>query len=95
MSAIRHGLLLLPVARMSLTPLPHMPGVFRIPEVIAVGWFTGPPMLAGQLAGMAASGFAAVMLAVLVTVIGREKLAATKALTSLGAETHVESEALR
>jgi len=47
--------------------------------------------LTRQFAGLTASGFAAVTLAVLVTVIGEEKLAATAALTLLGPETHLES----
>jgi len=68
-----------------------MPGVLRVPEVVAIGWFAKPAPLAGQLADMAASGFAAVMLAVLVAVIGEEKLAATAALTSLRPQTHFES----
>ena len=82
---------LFPVAWMGLAPLPHSPDVVRIPEVIAIGWFTTPSPLADPLAGLAASGFAAVMLAVLVAVIGEEKLVATAALTSLRPQTHVES----
>ena len=80
---------------MGLPPLLDMPGVFWAAEVIAIGWLAKPPALAGLFASLAASGFAAVVLALLVAVIGQEKLAATKALTSLGAETHVESEAPR
>jgi len=68
---------------MGLAPLSHMLGILRVPEIVAVGWLMKPAPLAGQLAGVAASGFAAVMLAVLVAVIGEEKLAATAALTSL------------
>jgi hypothetical protein len=44
---------------------------------------------------MAASGFAAVMLAVLVAVIEEEKLPATAALTSLRPQTHFESKPAR
>ena len=83
LSASRHGDLLFPVARVGLAPLPHVPGVLRISEVVAIAGFAKPALLASHLAGMAASGFAAVMLAVLVAVIEEEKLAATAALTSL------------
>ena len=76
---------------MSLAPLPNAPGVFRVTEVIAVGRLAQPLALAGQFAGVSASRFAAVALALLVTVIGEEKLAATVALASPGLETHRES----
>jgi hypothetical protein len=76
---------------MGLAPLPHPSDVLRIPEVIAIGGFATPAPLAGQLAGLAAGGFAAVMLALLVAVIGEEELAATAALTSLRPQTHFES----
>jgi hypothetical protein len=74
-----------------LAPLPHVLGVLRISEVVAIGGFAKPALLAGHLAGLAAIGFAAVMLAVLVAVIEEEKLPATAALTSLRPQTHFES----
>jgi len=73
---------------MSLAPVPHALGVFRPPEVIAVGRFAQPPSLAGQFAGLPTSRLAAVMLVVLVAVIGEEKIAATAALASLGLRGH-------
>ena len=91
MSASRHGRLLFPVARVGLAPLPHPTDVLRIPEVIAIGGLATPAPLAAQLAGLAAGGFAAVLLALLVAVIGEEELAATAALTSLRPQTHFES----
>ena len=90
MSAVRHGLFLLPVARMGLAPLPHMRGVLRAAEVVATKGCASPPALAGLFAGVLASGFAAVMLPVPVAVIGEEKLAAAPALTPLGLLTHRE-----
>ena len=83
--------LLLPVAWMGLAPLPHPADVRRVPEVIVIGWLATPAPLAGQLAGLAAGGFVAVMLALLVAVIGEEELAATAALASLRPQTHLES----
>ena len=95
MSALRWGVLGLPVAGMGLAPRPDAIDVLGVPEVVAVGRFAKPPPLAGQLAGLAASGFAAVMLAIVITPIGEEKLAATTALTSLGLLTHRESKPSR
>src|SRR5438445_4577802 len=89
--ASRHGGLFLPVARVSLAPVPHALDIALTTKVVAVGWCARPVPLTGQLAGLTAGGFAAVTLAVLVTVIGEEKLAATAALTSLGPQTHNES----
>ena len=83
MSAFRHGGLLLPVARMGLAPLAHMPGVLRVPEVVAVGWLAKPAPLTGELAGVTATRLAAVTPVALVTVIEKAQLAATAALTSL------------
>ena len=90
MSAIQHGVLPLPVARMGLAPLLDVSAVLRIPEGVAVGRFAKPTLLAGQFAGMAAGGFAAIALAVKIAGIGEEELAATSALTSLGPGTHRE-----
>ncbi len=73
---------------MSLTPLPNALGVVRLAEVIAVGRFAQPPSLAGQFASLPTSRLAAVVLVMPVAVIGKEKIAATAALTSLGPETH-------
>ena len=90
MSAARHGPLLLPVARMGLAPLPHMLGIVRLSEVVAVGWLAQPSALAGQFAGVLAGRLATVTLPLLVAVIGEEELAATAALTSLRFQTHCE-----
>jgi hypothetical protein len=68
-----------------------MLGVFRVPEVVAIGGFVKPSALAGQLARVPAGGFAAVTLTVQVAVIGEEKLAAAAALTPLGPYSHRES----
>jgi hypothetical protein len=67
-----------------------MLGIVRLSEVGAVGWLARPSVLAGQLAGVLAGGFAAVALPLLVAVIGEEKLAATAALASLGPQAHRE-----
>ena len=88
MSVARHGWLLLPVTRMGLAPLSNAFGVLRVTEVVAVGGFAQPPVLAGQLAGVPATGLVAVTLAISVTVIGEEKVAATAALTSLRPQAH-------
>jgi hypothetical protein len=80
---------------MSLAPVPDALGVVSVQEVMAVGGFGQPAALAGPFAGLAAGGFAAVMLAVPVAVIGEEKLAATAALTSLRSRTHRESKPSR
>jgi len=76
---------------MGLAPLAHTLDVVGASEVAAPEWRAQPAALAGQLPGAAASGFAAVVLVIGVTVIGEEKLAATAALTSLGSQTHRES----
>ena len=89
MSAARHRLFLLPVARMGLAPLPHMLGVFRASEVAATEGCAPPSALAGLFTGVLASGLAAVMLPVLVAAIGEEKLAATTALTSVRLQDHL------
>ena len=90
MSAIEHGVLPLPVARMGLAPLLDVSDVLRIPEVVAVGRFAKPAPLAGQFAGVAAGGFATVTLAVEIAWIWGEELAAIAALASLGLGTHRE-----
>ena|SRR5437016_9341004 len=73
---------------MGLAPLPHTPGVVRVPEVIAIGRLAQPTPLAGRLAGLVAGALAAVTLAPVVTIIGEEELAATTALTPLRFRTH-------
>ena len=73
---------------MSLTPLPHAPGVVRPAEVIPVGRFVQPSALAGQFAGLPTSRLTTVMLVMLVAVIEEEEIAATAALTSLGLQGH-------
>jgi hypothetical protein len=75
---------------MGLAPLLDVSGVLRIPEVVAVGRFAKPAPLAGQLAGVAAGGFAAVTLTFEIVRVGKEELAATAALTPLGLGTHRE-----
>jgi len=75
---------------MGLAPLLDVSDVLRIPEVVAVGRFAKPTPLAGQFAGVAAGGFAAVMLAVEIVWIWGEELAAIAALASLGLGTHRE-----
>ena len=73
---------------MSLTPLPHAPGVVRPTEVIPVVRFVQPSALAGRFAGLPTSRLATVMLVMLVAVIEEEEIAATAALTSLGLRGH-------
>jgi hypothetical protein len=73
---------------MSLPPGPHPLDVFWAAEVVAIGRLAQPALLAGLFAGQATIGFGTVMLAVLIAVIRNEKLAATAALASCGAETH-------
>jgi len=68
---------------MGLTPLPNALGVFRVPEVVAVGWLAEPAPLTSELAGVTAGSLAAVALVKLITAIEKEKLAARSALTSL------------
>ena len=75
---------------MGLAPLLDVSAVLRIPEVVAVGRFAKPTPLAGQFAGVAAVGFAAVTLAVEIAGIWEEELAAIAALASLGLGTHRE-----
>jgi len=76
-------------------PCLHPPDVLGVPEVVAVGWLAQPVPLARLLAGMAASGLLAIMLAIVVAVIGEEKLAATTALTSFRLGTHRTSKPSR
>jgi hypothetical protein len=73
---------------MGLAPLPNTLHVVGTSEVVAVGRLAKPAPLAGQLAGVAAGRFAAVMLAVVVAVIGEEKLVAATALASPQSGTH-------
>jgi hypothetical protein len=76
--------LALPVTRMSLAPGPHALGVFRPPEMIAVGRRAQPSALAGQFAGLSTSRLAAVMLVMLVAMIEEEKITANAEFKSLG-----------
>ena len=69
---------------MSLAPVPHALGVFRPPEVIAVGRRAQPSALAGQFAGLSTSQLAAVMLVMFVAIIEEEKITANAAFKSLG-----------
>jgi len=71
-----------------LAPSLHPLRMLRAAEVVPIGWLAQPSLLAGLLAGMAAIGFGAVKLAVLIAVIGDKQLAATAALASCGPETH-------
>ena len=68
---------------MGLAPCLHPPSALAIAEVRKVLGLMIPPPLAGLLAGLAAFGFAAVMLVFPVSVIREEKRAATAALASL------------
>jgi hypothetical protein len=75
---------------MGLAPGPHPLGPFAIAEVGKVLGFTIPSPLAGELAGRAAIGLAAVMLMLPVPVIREEERAATAALASLRLWAHRE-----
>jgi len=80
---------------MGLAPLLDARHVLSITEVVAVGRFAQPSLLAGRLAGLATIGFLAVMLPVPIAVIREEKGAATAALTLLWLLTHRESKPKR
>ena len=73
---------------MGLAPCAHTLHLFGTAEVISVAGLAQPAALAGRLAGVAATGLAAVMLTLPVAVIRQEQLAATSALPSLGLQTH-------
>jgi hypothetical protein len=75
---------------MGLAPLAHTLDVVGAVEVAAPKWCAPPSALAGQFPGLAAGGFAAVVLVAGVAVIGEEKLAAAAAFTSLRSQTHFE-----
>jgi hypothetical protein len=75
---------------MGLSPLAHTLDVVGAVEVAAPKWCAPPSALAGQFPGLAAGGFAAVVLVAGVAVIGEEKLAAAAAFTSLRSQTHFE-----
>jgi len=59
-------------------------------EVVPVGGFAQPAPLTGGLAGLLTSGLGTIVLAVLVTRIGNEKLGATAAFASGLLEAHRE-----
>jgi hypothetical protein len=76
------GRLLFPIARMSLTPLPHSFHVLPAAEVITVGGSAQPAALTGLLAGRLAPRLGTINLMVAVAVIGQEKLLTTTALAA-------------
>ncbi|MGA2658320.1 MAG: hypothetical protein ABSH34_12505 [Verrucomicrobiota bacterium] len=80
---------------MSLAPLLDLAHLFRALEVMAVCGFAKPPPLAGHLAGVAASGFGAVMLALEIAVIREEKLVTATALTSRWPRSHRDLKSAR
>jgi len=86
----RGGGLPLPVARMGLAPQSHTLDVVGASKVAPSEGRAQPSALVGQFPGLAAGGFTAVVLVAGVAVIGKEKLAATPALTSLRSQTHRE-----
>ena len=83
--------LLFPVARMAPAPPLHAPNLIVSAEVVAVLRFSPPPTLAGDSAGVLATGLGTVTLVVSVPVVGTKDPPATKALTAHRLDAQAES----